>query len=452
MTKVGIIGVGKSGIAAARLLRHQGHEVTIYDTANTETLQRLRDNLAEEMITVQLSSHLPLTSALRPSLIVVSPGVPWDIPLLQEARKQGIETIGEMELAWRHLNSIPWVGITGTNGKTTTTALVEAMFQGDGINISACGNIGYAGCELALASQTHPPKWVVAEISSYQIESSAELSPRIGIWTTFTPDHLARHRTLENYFNIKASLLQRSRHKIINADDPYLLKSIVNKSWSNVYWTSTKGKSHLPCSPNQGVFLEDSWIVAFGELIAPISLFKMVGQHNQQNLLMAVGATILAGVSKTAIVNTISTFTGVAHRLELIKTIHGVDYINDSKATNYDAAEVGLNAVASPVILIAGGEAKEGDDSAWISKIKEKCAFVLLIGDAGDLFASRLQAHGVNNFQIVGSMEGAVTNAPALAEKYQAKVVLLSPACASFDQYRSFEHRGDDFRHLVNSI
>lgn len=452
MGKVNIIGLGKSGIAAARILRKKNNEVTIYDSSTSESLEKIKNNLAQENILVKLGQTIDLNNQYKPDLIIVSPGVAYDIPILVEARDKGIKTIGEMELAWQYLKSYPWIGITGTNGKTTTTALIEAMLKAGGIKTSACGNIGYAACELALSALENPPEWVVAEISSYQIESSAELSPKIGVWTTFTPDHLARHKTLENYHQIKASLLQRSDAKILNGDDIYLHNFGLNLDWKNMYWTSIKGKNFLLGDIQKGVYLEDSWIVAFKELIAPISLFKMVGKHNLQNLLMATAAAKLAGVTKSAIVETISSFTGVSHRLELITTINGIDYINDSKATNYDAAEVGLDSVKSPVILIAGGEAKEGDDNAWISKIKAKCTSVLLIGDAADLFAEKLEKFGFKEYEIVKTMDKAVFRGKELAEEKKAKVVLLSPACASFDQYSSFEHRGDHFRELCLKI
>ncbi len=448
MGKVSIIGLGKSGIAAAKILQVHNEQVTIYDSSNSPSLEVIKNNLVQENITVKLGENLPLNNNDNPDLIVVSPGVPWDIPILQEARRKGIKTIGEMELAWQYLYKTPWIGITGTNGKTTTTALVEAMLKTGSIKTSACGNIGYAACDLALESLNNPLDWVVAEISSYQIESSEQLSPRIGIWTTFTPDHLARHKTIENYQAIKASLLQRSHHKILNGDDPYLHNFGLDLDWKNVYWTSVRGKEYLLGNIEKSVYLEDSWIVAFKELIAPISLFKMEGKHNLQNLLMATAAARLAGVSKSAIAQTISSFTGVPHRLELITTIEGVRYINDSKATNYDAAQVGLDSVASPTILIAGGEAKEGDDTAWINTIKKKCVSVLLIGEAASLFAKRLEESGFKQYEIVETMANAVKRGKELAAQLHAKVVLLSPACASFDQYTNFEERGDNFRQL----
>ncbi|HIK38759.1 MAG: UDP-N-acetylmuramoyl-L-alanine--D-glutamate ligase [Geminocystis sp.] len=451
MSKVFVIGLGKSGLAAARLLHKKNYQVTVYDSSQSPSLLSQKENLEKEKITVKLGS-LPSLEENIPDLIVVSPGVPWDIPILEKARALGIKTIGEMELAWQYLKDYPWIGITGTNGKTTTTALVEAILKAGGFKTKACGNIGYAACDLALEAITNPLDWVVAEISSYQIESSFELSPKIGIWTTFTPDHLERHKTIENYHRIKATLLERSHLKILNADDAHLYNFGLNLQWKNVHWTSIRGKEYLLGDLEKGVYLEDSWIVAFRELIAPVSIFKMVGRHNQQNLLMAIAAARLAGVDKQAIVDAISTFKGVPHRLELVRTINGVDYINDSKATNYDAALVGLDAVEAPVILIAGGLAKKGDDTGWIAKIKEKCAFVLLIGDAAPSLAQRLSQAGFSSHEIVENMAKAVPRSREMAEKFNARVVLLSPACASFDQYSSFEERGDDFRQLCYSL
>ena len=403
MPNAEIIGLGRSGIAAARLLNCNGWQVTLSDSmreaqlatrSDGAKLQASQQELVAEGVAVKFESTLSWESSDIPDLIVVSPGVPWDLPALVEARDRGIDTIGEIELAWRYLKSIPWVGITGTNGKTTTTALIAAIFQTAGLKAPACGNIGHAACELALERErrltdSNDLDWIVAELSSYQIESSQELTPKIGVWTTFTPDHLNRHKTLENYYRIKASLLDRSTEKIFNGDDVYLRKKLP-QSGKHIYWTTIKGKEHLPCDRKWGVYLEDSWIVAFGELIAPISLFKMPGAHNQQNLLMAVAAAKLAGIDKGAIASAITTFSGVPHRLEYICTYKDIDYINDSKATNYDAAEVGLASVKAPVILIAGGEAKEGDDEAWLQQIEAKAAFVLLIGEAAPMFARRL--------------------------------------------------------------
>jgi UDP-N-acetylmuramoylalanine--D-glutamate ligase len=465
MPKAVIIGLGKSGIASARLLKCDGWEVKLSDRSISETLQTYQQQLEPDGIVVELGQDFILNSSNLPDLIVVSPGVPWDIPALVEARNRGIETIGEVELAWRYLKYVPWVAITGTNGKTTTTSLIAAIFQAAGLKAPACGNIGYAVCDLALqvfkeigiepdnlkSKVRNSLDWVIAEISSYQIESSLELAPRIGVWTTFTPDHLSRHKTLENYYEIKASLLRRSQKQVLNGDDPYLRK-VGNEAWSNAYWTSIKGKTELKGDRFKGVYIEDAWVVAFGELILPISLFKMPGAHNLQNLLMAVAAAKLAGIEKGAIADSIANFSGVPHRLEYICTYSGIDFINDSKATNYDAAEVGLASLNAPVILIAGGEPKEGDDTGWIKTIKAKAATVLLIGQAAPAFAQRLQQCGYDLWEIVETMDNAVKRGTELAKQKDVKVVLLSPACASFDQYNNFEHRGEHFRELCLNL
>lgn len=377
MPNAHIIGLGRSGIAAARLLKREGWEVILSDRKTSVSLRQQQKELSSEGITVQLGSSLELNTSDLPQLIVVSPGVPWDIPVLIEARNKGIDTIGEMELAWRHLHSIPWVGITGTNGKTTTTALIAAIFQTAGFKAPACGNIGYAACEVALESlkvegsnkssnlQPATPDWVIAEISSYQIESSQNLAPQIGVWTTFTPDHLSRHKTLENYYNIKADLLKRSHLQVFNGDDPYLHKMGI-KHWPDAYWTSVKGRDYLLGDPARGVYIKEDWVFVQDEPIVQVSSLRMVGDHNQQNLLMAVAAARLAGIEKDAIAQAIANFPGVSHRLEHIITWQGIDFINDSKATNYDAAQVGLASVGTPTILIAGGEAKAGDNTSWI--------------------------------------------------------------------------------------
>jgi len=437
-------------MAAARLLKREGWEVTLSDRSSSRSLDAQAWELASEGINVELGKSFEPTESIE--LIVVSPGVPWDIPALVEARKLGVETIGEMELAWRYLQS-PWVGITGTNGKTTTTALIAAIFAEAGMYAPACGNIGYAACELALAEKH--PDWVIAEISSYQIESSSSLAPRIGIWTTFTPDHLSRHKTLENYYNIKAQLLKNSQLQVINGDDPYLRQKGLD-SWPDACWTSVKGEKELLgdslrdsyASRTLGAYMENGWVIAQNEKILPAESLRMVGEHNLQNLLMAVATARLAGIDKSAIARAIANFPGVPHRLEHIRTWQGIDFINDSKATNYDAAQVGLASVSAPAILIAGGEPKEGEDSAWIETIKAKAAAVLLIGAAANLFADRLQQANYNSWEIVETMERAIKRAAELGKQKSAKVVLLSPACASFDQYQNFEQRGDRFRQL----
>jgi UDP-N-acetylmuramoylalanine--D-glutamate ligase len=446
MKKATVIGLGRSGIAAAKLLTKHGYTVTLSDSNHSPTLETQKLELEPLGINVKLGDKFTPTTE---DIIVVSPGVPWDIAPLVAARAMGIDTIGEMELAWRYLSDIPWVAITGTNGKTTTTALTDAIFKAAGLETIGCGNIGFAACELALLEAR--PAWIIAEMSSYQIESTFTLKPQIGIWTTLTPDHLARHKSVDNYANIKAKLLRNSQHQIFNGDDRYL-HDLGESDWKDATWTSVVGKECLQGNPESGIWIEGNWVMFRGEKVLEADSLKMPGDHNLQNLLMAVAIAKLAGIENSSIASAVASFPGVAHRLEYICTYAGVDYINDSKATNYDAADVGLTAVKAPAILIAGGAAKEGDDGVWLDTIEQKAAAVLLIGDAATQFADRLKSVGYTNYEIVETMANAVTRSIELAKQHQAKVVLLSPACASFDQYTSFEHRGDDFRQLCQDL
>jgi UDP-N-acetylmuramoylalanine--D-glutamate ligase len=463
MSVAHIIGLGRSGVAAARLLKREGWQVSVSDVGQSEALVDQQRSLAADGIPVELGSRFSLETLAqqtsdRPDRIVVSPGVSWQLPALVAAREQGIEVIGELELAWRYLQHCPWIGITGTNGKTTTTALVAAIFKAAGLKAPACGNIGYSACEVALAD--HPIDWVIAEVSSYQAESSPTLAPEIGVWTTFTPDHLERHGTLENYRDIKAHLLSLSTHKILNADDAYLSQNLTDR-WPDALWTSTQGPlwQHKAAALRAHVYLENGWVMVGGDAvqgdrpqqIVRIDALRMPGEHNQQNLLQAIAVAHLAGIDATAIAEAVAAFPGVPHRLEYIRTWQGVDFINDSKATNYDAAQTGLAAVKAPAILIAGGSPKVGDDISWIETIQAQAAAVLLIGDAAPAFAQRLEQSGYRDYEIVGTMEQAVPRAGELAQQRQAKVVLLSPACASFDQYQNFEQRGEHFRKLCET-
>jgi UDP-N-acetylmuramoylalanine--D-glutamate ligase len=446
-----IIGLGRSGIAAARLLKRDGWEVSVSDAGQSIELFERQKPLVLEGIPVLRGWRFTLQALAaenlpKPDRLVVSPGVSWQLPALMEAREQGIEVMGELELAWRYLKDIPWVGITGTNGKTTTTALIAAIFQAAGLKAPACGNIGYSACEVALSGE--PADWIIAEVSSYQAESSPTLAPQIGVWTTFTPDHLERHKTLENYREIKAGLLQNSKQRVLNGDDAYLRQNL-SQRWTEVCWTSTVPQPALPAVHTS---IESGWVQAEGEPIVEVKALRMPGLHNQQNLLIAVAVARLAGIGKDAIAQAVAAFPGVPHRLEYICTHNGVDFINDSKATNYDAAQTGLDAVDAPAILIAGGDPKVGDDRLWIQTIYAKAAVVLLIGKAAPAFAQRLTESGYLNYEVVETMERAVVRGAELAQERGAKVVLLSPACASFDQYQSFEHRGEDFRQLCQRL
>ncbi len=448
-----VLGLGKSGFYAARLLKAKGWQVRVSDRGSSPELTKRCEQLKAEGIKVELGDNFNFDQiGVHTDLLVVSPGIAWDHPVLNRARELGIETIGEVELAWRYLRQYPWVGITGTNGKTTTTALTAAIFQGAGLNAPACGNIGKAICELADELMTTPNSsfdWIVAELSSYQIESAPSVQPQIGIWTTFTPDHLNRHYTIEAYSNIKASLLLQSQQVVLNGDDPYLAET-GRSLFPKAIWTSCTGS--IPEAIESGAYIKDDWVIFAGAPVLPLSKFKLLGEHNKQNLLLAVAASKLAGIDSEAIAQSVSQFKGVPHRLEHVCNYQGIHLINDSKATNYDAAEVGLKSVESPVILIAGGESKQGDAKAWLNTIQQKTAYTLLIGQAADEFAQLLNGVGYKSYEDVKTLDVAVPQAIDLAQKLNATAVLFSPACASFDQYANFEQRGDHFRSLSLAI
>jgi UDP-N-acetylmuramoylalanine--D-glutamate ligase len=455
-----VLGLGTAGVAAAQLLRAQGHEVIALDELDSAVLHQRRLDLEASGIEVRLNTSLALQAGAEQ--VVVSPGIRWDHPVLLQARQQGVPVLGEAELAWQSLNHLPWVWITGTNGKTTTTALIAAIFAAAGMRAPACGNIGLPLCQVALDSLQSgvSPDWIIAELSSYQLEASSTLassissseSLRIGIWTTLTPDHLERHGTLETYAAIKARLLDRVSHRVINGDDAFLSQYL--ERWPQCLWTSY-------CRSEAPVHIQGDRVWVRGEPVVPIRDFqeRLPGCHNLQNLLMAVAAASWAGLEQEAIVRAIAEFPGVPHRLETVRKLGGVRFINDSKATNYDASLVGLLSLPAPILLIAGGEPKQGNDQAWLQAIQEKVISVILIGQAASQFTSRLQAIGFTELHQAHTLDVAV----ALAW-HQAQVlltagtvsevtVLLSPACASFDQYTNFEERGEHFRqccqHLV---
>ena len=462
MPQAYVLGLGQSGISAAKLLKADGWQVTISDSNTSPSLEQRQQELAAVGIAVELGGFPDFAKLIEAGqavdLVAVSPGVPWDRQEVEQARSLGLDTVGEIELAWRYLKHIPWVGITGTNGKTTVTSLTAAIFQASGLKAIACGNIGFPACEIALQvlqQQIHPD-WIIAELSSYQIESARTVKPQIGIWTTFTPDHLNRHYTLEAYRNIKASLIDRSDHIILNGNDPYLV-NFGAAMWPKAIWTGLD--ENVVEAIADGAYIDHGWVKFQSEPVFPISHWHLLGSHNRQNLLMAVAAAKLAGISSEHIDHAISEFQGVPHRLEHICFYEGIPFINDSKATNYDAAEVGLRAVKPPVVLIAGGQPKQGDAKAWLEQIHQRAIAVLLIGEAAPLFAEMLKDVGFKDYEIVNTLERAVKQAAHIAHSrahnhpsQPLPTVLFSPACASFDQFANFEQRGDRFRQLCQEL
>lgn len=451
-----VVGLGRSGQGAAKLLRALGSSVLLLESRSGETLEQEAASLRAEGITVRLDAPLRAeTFAALPRLqtVIVSPGIPWDHPVLVGLRQQGVRVQGEISPAWQALEQTPWIGITGTNGKTTVTHLVHHLLSQAGLEAPLCGNVGFSAAELALVclQSGRRPDWLVVELSSYQIEASPEVAPRIGVWTTLTPDHLERHGTLDRYRAIKRSLLEASGTRILNADDADLRAHAA--SWDQAVWITAGPRQPLADILSPALWVEEEMMHGPEGPLFRADCLAMPGLHNRQNLLMAAAVGLQVGLSPTAMEAAFRTFPGVPHRLERIRERGGITWVNDSKATNYDAAEVALKALVGPLVVLAGGQAKQGEASGWLRELRRQAAAVVLFGEARDAFALLLAEDGYAG--IVATCQGlaeAVTIAQELAEKLACRCVLLSPACASFDQYSNFEARGDHFRQLVEAL
>ena len=454
-----VIGMGRSGIGAARLLRKEGRQVVILESRNDASAEVLAADLQAEGIDVRLATALSLESfealGTPPDLVVVSPGVRWDHPVLVSLRQQGVAVQGEMAPAWRATAGIPWIGITGTNGKTTVTHLVHHLLTSAGLDAPLCGNVGFSAAELALErsqAEAARPDWLVVELSSYQIEAAPELAPRIGLWTTLTPDHLERHGTLDNYRAIKRRLLENTEVRILNADDADLRARAA--SWDAALWVSAGPRAGLPAGMTPEVWIEEGIVQGRQGPLFAADCLAMPGAHNLQNLALATAVGLQLGLSPAAMATAFRSFPGVPHRLERIREqADGLLWFNDSKATNYDAAEVALRALDGPLVVLAGGQSKQGDATAWLRELQRQAAAVVVYGAAREEFQGLLEASGYGGaIHRVDGLEEAVPLAARLARESSSRAVLLSPACASFDQYSDFEARGDHFRRLVLAL
>ena len=460
-----VLGLGRSGLGAARLLHHLGHGVVVFESSSAEPIRQRARELEAQGIEVRLGTALEAAHFLalgKPiGRVIVSPGIRWDHPTLEQLRQQGVAVEGELAAAWEALPATPWIGITGTNGKTTVTHLVNHLLSCAGLDAPMAGNVGKSAAELALerlAPGQAAPDWLVVELSSYQIEACPKVAPRIGLWTTLTPDHLERHGTLDNYRAIKRSLLERSACQILNADDPDLRSQA--PSWERAHWVTAGDRSALPSGPNPLLWIEGHQVTSAAGPLLDARALAMPGAHNRQNLLLAAAVGLELGLSGATMEAAFRRFPGVPHRLERIGEHQGIAYYNDSKATNYDAAEVALQALAGPLVVLAGGQAKQGDASGWITQLKRQATAVVLFGAAGPFFQELLQEGGYRGkVAVVTDLGQAVTLASELAAGLRpapgsqaCQAVLLSPACASFDQYSDFEARGDHFRQLVQAL
>ena len=458
MTLSVVVGLGRSGIGAARLLKALGSAVLVLEKAENDACRQKAADLRQQGIDVQLGQPLEISS-FEPWLnqidqVVISPGISWTHPTLEALRTRGVPVKGEMALAWESLRECPWIGITGTNGKTTVTHLLHHVLSHGGLEAPMAGNVGYSAAELALGcleGSTPLPDWVVMEMSSYQIEAATKVAPRIGIWTTLTPDHLERHGSLDVYRAIKRGLLERSQLAILNHDDPEISRTHSSWGQNRVSWVST-GRECSDTATARLRVSDDGWVYEGKQRLFCSDALAMPGEHNQQNMLLVTAAALEAGLRPETIESALRCFDGVPHRLESLGTIQGIAVFNDSKATNYDAAAVGLQSIPNPVVLLAGGQTKQGDAEVWLQLLKERSSAVVLFGAGADELRALIEASAFPGAVFTHKgLDAAVPHALELARQQQAASLLLSPACASFDQYSDFEARGNHFRELIEA-
>ena len=442
--KVLVVGLGRSGVASAFFLQEHGAKVIVSDSKSEAQLQNEVPALLDRGISIEAGRHGERTFRDQ-DLIVVSPGVPSDQPQLQHARTLGIPVIGEVELAFRFLQG-KVLAITGSNGKTTTTTLVGEILAKSGRKTLVGGNIGTP--VISLAGQATPDSLVVLEISSFQLESIQQFRPWIAAILNITPDHLDRHHTFEAYVDAKARIFENQQAGdlgVLNADDPTCV-GLKSKVKGPLLWFSRKQRVE------SGAFLVGDQIFfrqnSQEQPVLVRSDIQLKGDHNLENVLAAVAMTVAAGCTAQQVRRAVQEFRAVEHRLEQVSTINGVTFYNDSKATNVDATVKALESFHGNIHIILGGKDKGSDYSVLNQLLRERVKRVYLIGAAADKIASQIS--GATTLVRSGTLERAVHQAFDAAAS--GDVVLLAPACASFDQFENYEHRGRVFKELVRSL
>ncbi|MGC8548277.1 MAG: UDP-N-acetylmuramoyl-L-alanine--D-glutamate ligase [Acidobacteriaceae bacterium] len=441
--KVLVVGLGKSGLAAALFLRRRGAHVTVSDIRSAQALGKEIPALIEQGIAVEAGGHGLLTFR-RQDLIVVSPGVPLTTPELSQAQKFGIPIIGEVELAARFLKG-KVIAITGSNGKTTTTSLCGEILVKAGQPVHVGGNIGQP--VIGLVEDTREDGWSVLEISSFQLETTETFHPNIAVILNITPDHLDRHGSFENYVAAKERIFASQSADdmlILNADDDVASRAAA-RARSQVFWFSRKRAIRQGAFVHEGVILFRASEQAAPEPILKLEEIPLKGAHNVENVLAAVCAARLAGASPEAIRAAVAGFRAVEHRLEFVAEIDGVSYYNDSKATNVDAAMKAIESFPSGIHLILGGKDKDSDYRQLRPLLAGRVKAVYTIGSAAEKIITHLE--GSVKLVSAGTLDTAVSLAAEAAEK--GDVVLLAPACSSFDQFDNYEHRGQTFKSIV---
>jgi len=434
-----VVGLGKSGVAAARFLQERGAVVTACDAKG----------FSGEIAGVKIQTGAAQWNGLAAQeLIVISPGVPVQTAELERARGLGIPVIGEVELASRFLLGKA-LAITGSNGKTTTTTLVGKILADAGLATQVGGNIGTPVMELIRTST--PETWNVLEISSFQLETAVEFHPQIAVILNITPDHLDRHGSFEQYVREKEKIFARqdvNDFLVLNADDKNT-QMAAGRAKSQVFWFSG-ARPHV----KRGTFVHKNVIVfvpqegAAMEPVLPLVEIPLKGAHNVENVLAAVCAARLAGVSAESIRESVKSFEAVEHRLQFVATVNGVDYYNDSKATNVDATMKAVASFTGGIHLILGGKDKDSDYTLLADLLRERVKVVYTIGSAAEKIGRQLQ--GVTKIVEVSTLENAVRLAAKAAQT--GEIVLLAPACASFDQFENYGHRGRVFVEAVQGL
>ncbi len=442
--RVLVVGLGKSGVASALFLKKRGARVTVSDSKSESELHDHIPVLLDNGITVETGGHGERTFGQQ-DLIVISPGVPVNAPALNPARKLGIPIIGEVELAARFLNG-KLIAITGSNGKTTTTALAGDVVAASGIKALVGGNIGTPA--ISLVEESSDETYTVLEISSFQLETIEKFHPNIGVVLNVTPDHLDRHGTFEVYWEAKRRIFENQTDEdfaVLNMDDLETAKMGKGLK-SQLRWFSRKSEV------DSGAFVRDGRIFYLdtrGEReIMPLEEMQLKGAHNVENVLAAVTIGMILGVAPEKIREAVRNFKAVEHRLEYVTTINGIEFYNDSKATNVDATIKALESFPKNIHLILGGKDKGSDYTVLVPLLQSRVKRVYTIGAAAEKIESHIR--GAAQITQAGTLEVAVRRAMEAASA--GDVVVLAPACASFDQFTSYEHRGRVFKELVHQM
>lgn len=443
-----VAGTGKSGISATKLLVNHGVKVYLFDENKDRDIEAIKEKTGDsELVQIELG-ELGEDALSSSQLMVISPGIPVDAPFIDVVRNAGIPIWSEIELAY-HYGKGKIAAITGTNGKTTTTALVGEIVKAHNAKTIVVGNIGIPYTELC--DTTDDDSDTVAEISSFQLETVIDFHPNVSAILNLTPDHLNRHYTFENYGNVKFSITKNQTMDdvtVLNYDDEHT-RAMGEKAKDHchvVYFSRLE-------KPAGGVYVEDGDIILEdGDKkinVLAIKDLKLMGAHNVENVLAAVGISYYMGVPVDVIRDVATSFKAVAHRIEYVDTVDGVAYYNDSKGTNPDAAIKGIQAMVAPTFLIGGGYDKGSEYDEWIEAFDGKVKWLVLIGQTAQKIADCAKRHGFNSIIFEENLQDAVAYCHENAVDGDA--VLLSPACASWGQFDNYEQRGDMFKEYVRS-